>query len=316
MPPTTTDAGGQALADPFDARFELAVAGGALHVARSGPPANMAEAVVLAAHGITGSHMTWRTVARELAGRCDACLLAPDLRGRGRSASLPGPFGFAAHMEDLIAVLDQVGAERVVLVGHSMGAYLVARMAADHPERVASVVLADAGLPFPAPPEDPDDVLDAVVGPAVTRLATIFASAEEYVAGWRKNPAFAKAWDGDVEAYVRYDVVSDGHLTRSVVSEEAVRADSRELLLDDATRLALDRVRAPIRLLRAPRGLQDDAFPMIPQEFLEALRVERPEVVVDEVPRVNHYTLVLGDTPGPARVAAAIEAAIRDDAIA
>jgi pimeloyl-ACP methyl ester carboxylesterase len=59
---------------------------------------------VLAVHGIAGSHMVWRTVAREITGRTRACLLAPDLRGRGRSAGLPDPFGMATHISDLTAV--------------------------------------------------------------------------------------------------------------------------------------------------------------------------------------------------------------------
>jgi len=75
---------------------------------------------VLAAHGVTASLMTWRTVARELDG--GACLLAPDLRGRRRSAALPGPYGMAVHVADLLAVLDHVGAASVVLAGPSMGA--------------------------------------------------------------------------------------------------------------------------------------------------------------------------------------------------
>ena len=52
--------------DPFHARFEVPAAGGALNVARSGPQPGEAEALVLAVHGITASHMAWRSVAREL----------------------------------------------------------------------------------------------------------------------------------------------------------------------------------------------------------------------------------------------------------
>src|SRR5207302_1602620 len=123
--------------DPFHAHFEVPVAGGALNVARSGPLPSACQAVVLAVHGVTASHMAWRTVARELAARTRACLLAPDLRGRGSSAGLPSPYGLATHMSDLTAVMDHAGAERAVLVGHSMGAHIVTRLAAEHPKRAA-----------------------------------------------------------------------------------------------------------------------------------------------------------------------------------
>ena len=82
------------------------VAGGDLFVARwgSGPP-------VLAVHGITGSHAAWPWVADRLAGAVS--LIAPDLRGRGASNGLPGPFGMAAHAADLVAVLDHLEADRL-----------------------------------------------------------------------------------------------------------------------------------------------------------------------------------------------------------
>jgi lipase len=298
--------------DPFGVRAAVPVAGGKLLVARAGPPVGAGEATVLALHGISASHMTYRTVARELAGRMRASLLAPDLRGRGRSAHLPPPFGIRAHVADLLAVLDHAGARRVVLVGHSSGAYLAARLAAEHPERAAALVLLDAGLPSVTPPTDPDSMLEAVVGPAIERLRMRFASTDDYVAGWRAHPAFARGWSADVEAYARYEVVGDGRTVRCVVSEEAVRADARDLLLDEPTLTALDRVQAPVHLLGAPRGLVDDDNPTMPRPLVAIFRSHHPGVRFEEVEDVNHYTLVMGDSPGPARVAAAIQQAAQE----
>jgi lipase len=247
--------------------------------------------------------MTWRTVARELDDR--TCLLAPDCRGRGGSASLPGPYGIATHVADLIAVLDHVGIPSALLLGHSMGAYVVARLAAEHPERATALVLLDAGLPFPRP-DDPRELADSAVASAITRLAITFPSADDYVRGWRAHPAFAHAWDEDVEQYARYDLVEDGHVARYGASATAVQTDSTEMVLDEVNRTALDRVRAPVRLLRAERGLFDDD-PLIPSEALAVFASSHPSVRVEEVAGVNHYTLVMGRSPGPRRVAAAIE---------
>jgi lipase len=292
--------------DPYGARFEVPVSGGALHVARAGPPPEAAECVVLAAHGVTASLMTWQTVVRGLDAR--VCLLAPDLRGRGRSAMLPGPYGMAVHVADLIAVLDHAGAPAAVLMGHSMGAYLAARLAAEHPERAKGLVLLDAGLPL-ARPDDPSRMLDSAVTNAVMRLGITFASADQYIEGWRAHPAFANAWDEDTEAYARYDLVEEGRVARCVASAAAVRADSRDMVLDEATRTALERVRAPAQLLRAERGLFDDD-PLIPADALHAFAATHPSVHVEEVADVNHYTLIMGRSPGPARVVAAIEALV------
>lgn len=300
--------------DPFAVRHDVAVAGGALAVARSGPPVAEAAGVVLAVHGVTASHLAWRTVARELAAAEPMALLAPDLRGRGHSAGLPGPFGMAAHVADLVAVLDAAGVERAVLVGHSMGAYVVARLAADHPERTAAVVLADGGLPLPLPEgESPDAILEKVVGPAIARLRQTFASRDAYIAQWRAHPALADAWNADVEAYAGYDVTGQPGAVRCVVSAEAVTVDSAELLDAEVARGTLDRVRAPLWLLRAARGFRnEDDQPFISAEALRAFAAEHPDAGVEDVAGVNHYTLTLGEGPGPARVASTIRAAVHD----
>jgi pimeloyl-ACP methyl ester carboxylesterase len=290
--------------DPFELRFEVPVLGGTLHVARAGPPVGAADCVVLAAHGVTASLLTWRSVARRLDNRI--CFLAPDLRGRGRSAALPGPYGMAAHVADLIAVLDHVKAQSAVLVGHSMGAWVAARLAAEQPDRTAGLVLLDAGLPFERP-DDPGALLDSAVANAVLRLSITFPSADQYVQGWRAHPAFASAWDADIEAYARYDLVEHGGVARCVASGAAVRTDSTEMLLDDRNRTALERVPGPIRLLRAERGLFDDD-PLIPSDALRTFAASHPSVRVEDVAEVNHYTLVMGHGRGPQRVVAAIEA--------
>jgi pimeloyl-ACP methyl ester carboxylesterase len=293
--------------DRFACRLEVPVAGGTLHVARAGTPD--AERVVLAVHGVTGSLMAWRTVARELDERI--CLLAPDLRGRGQSRRLPGPYGLAAHVADLIAVLDHMGAPSAVLVGHSMGAFLALRLAAEHPERALGVVLLDAGLPFAVP--DDTEQFDRAISSVAARLAITFPSTHRYVEAWRAHPGFKKAWDGDpqaaedLEAYARYDMVESGHVVRCASLAAAVRTDSKEMLTDDVTRTALDRVRAPVQLLRAERGLFD-AEPLIPADELQAFAAAYPSVRIEEVAGVNHYTLILGPRHGPQRVAAAIEA--------
>jgi pimeloyl-ACP methyl ester carboxylesterase len=292
-------------ADPYASRFDVPVSGGAVRVVRAGPRVEDAETVVLAIHGVTASLMTWRSLARELDD--GVCMLAPDLRGRGQSSKLPGPYGIEQHIADLMAILDYAGAPPVVLVGHSMGAYIAERLAADHPERATAVVMLDAGLPFPLP-EDPREMLDGAIASTVMRLAITFPSAELYVLGWRAHPAFAHAWNDDVEAYARYDVTEGGTVARCNASPEAVRTDTAEMVLDDRTRLALERVRAPVQLLRAERGLFDED-PLISAEELQAFAETHPSVHVEEVADVNHYTLVMGAGPGPRRVAAAIERA-------
>jgi lipase len=303
--------------DPFVTQFTVPVAGGVLNVARAGASVEGAERIAVAVHGITASHVAWRAVARELVEDTGLCVLAPDLRGRGRSARLPAPYGMAAYVADLVALLDHVSIRPLVVGGHSMGAYVAAQLAAYHPQRVSNLVLIDGGLPIPVPEDrDPEELLEATLGPALKRLGVTFPSREDYIAMWRAHPAFAAAWNRDVEAYVQYDLeaaptaeLPNG--VRSVVSHDAVRNDSRQLMLDEDTRTALSRVRAPVWLLRAPRGLQNEAeHPLLPRELLDEFAAAAPDAHVETVDDTNHYTVLLGDGVGPARVAEAFRAAL------
>ena len=301
----------QDMDEPFTSQCEVPVAGGRLTVARAGLQIRRADRVVLALHGITASHMAWRAVARGLIAEGATCVLAPDLRGRGASSHLPAPYGSAAHVADLLKVLDYLDLPPVSLAGHSMGAYVAARFAVEHPERVLSLLLLDGGLPIPVPPDkEPDEALVSTLGPALKRLGQTYATREEYVSMWRMHPAFAHAWNADVEAYVNYDLgpaldaPAPGGV-RSVVSPDAVWTDGRELIVDEPTREAAYRVRTPIRLLRAPRGLLDDDRPLIPRQVLKDFALARPDAALEDVPDTNHYTLLLGEGPGPARVVAA-----------
>jgi pimeloyl-ACP methyl ester carboxylesterase len=289
---------------PENPSAEVPVAGGSLAVFRFGE----GSPTVLAVHGITANSHTWPAVARALDGR--ASVLAPDLRGRGASNELPGPTGMAAHARDMLAVLDHFALERAVLVGHSLGAYILARLAADHPERVAALVLVDGGLTLPVTePVDPQAFAEAFLGPALARLRMTFASREDYHAWWRRHPAFAsgEVEDADLDAYADHDLIGSPPELRSSVSEAAVRGDAGDLLTmgEPAHRLAV-----PTTLVCAPRGLLDEPNPMQPTELVQAWAAEAPQQRrMLPVPDVNHYTLVLGRRGAPA-VAAAVEEAL------
>jgi lipase len=291
------------------------VSGGVLAVAHAGPAPDRADAVVLAIHGVTSNLMVWRSVARQVADGAGVSIVAPDLRGRGESVALPGPYGIAAHVEDMLAVLDHFGVRRAVLAGHSMGAWVAARLAGEHPERTAGLVLVDGGPSVEAvTPETAGAIRAVMVGPALARHAIPWPSPDAFLDFWRQHPAFAQAWNDDVEAYVLHDLAGDPGAMRYVINMGAVEADSDEMLSDPTNRTSMDRVHVPVSLLRAPRGTMDDDNPLISLPVLEAFGAEHPDAHVEDVEGVNHYTVVLGDSPGPARVAAAIEAAATDAA--
>lgn len=116
-------------------RIDVPVDGGELATFRLGS-ASSDPPLVLAIHGITSSSRSWLAVADAVGDA--AALIAVDLRSRARSNELPGPLGIGAHVRDMLAVLDHFGLRRAVVVGHSLGAFIAARLAIAHPERVGA----------------------------------------------------------------------------------------------------------------------------------------------------------------------------------
>ncbi len=285
-------------------RIDIAVAGGRLATYRLGPDD---PSPVLAIHGITSSSRTWLAPARALGGR--ASLLAVDLRGRGQSGELPPPFGLDAHVLDMIAVLDQLGLAQAVIVGHSLGAYIAARLATTRPDRVKRLVLVDGGLPIPGTTDaDPEEFMQAFLGPSLERLSQTFPDLATYRAWWARHPAFAGAdiLAEDLDAYAAHDLVGDPPHMRSPVNPQAVRDDGRDLFGE----LDADRLTLPATLLCAPKGMIDDPNPMQPLAAVQAWAAADPgRRHAIQVPGVNHFTIALG-AQGATQVAAAVRQAV------
>lgn len=283
-------------------RLDVPVAGGTLAAFQFGS-ASADAPLVLAVHGITGNAYYWLPVARELAGRVR--FVAVDLRGRGDSRELPGPFGTPAHAADLACTLDHLGADTALVTGHSLGAYITARFAIDHPDRLSAAVLVDGGLPIPGSENvEPQAFVNAFLGPTLQRLGMRFADREAYLAFWDAHPAFAgKAIPAeDFAAFADHDLTGESAELRSTVAEAAVRGDAAELHSAGKPAYAM---KPPATMLVAPRGLQDNPEPMVPLALAEEWAAGAPERRrVVAVPDTNHYTIVMG--PGAKLVAGAI----------
>jgi pimeloyl-ACP methyl ester carboxylesterase len=147
-------------AGPEAPRHRTVVANGiSLHVAEagSGPP-------VILAHGFPELWYSWRHQIGVLA-KAGYRVLAPDMRGYGGTER---PSDVAAYdidrlAGDLVGLLDDVGEDRAVFVGHDWGAPVVWHVALAHPERARGVV--GMSVPFvPRPGLSPTRLLRAWAG--------------------------------------------------------------------------------------------------------------------------------------------------------
>ena len=101
----------------------------------TGPP-------VLLVHGFPLDHTMWSAQIDALAARYR--VIAPDLRGFGRSGVTPGVVTMQQHADDLARLLDELDAGgRLVFCGLSMGGYIGWQFWRKHGDRLAGLILCD-----------------------------------------------------------------------------------------------------------------------------------------------------------------------------
>ena len=90
-------------------------------------------------HGYPLDHTIWEPLVALLENDFD--LILPDLRGFGESQVVGTDFAMADFATDVAVQLDQLGIEKAVVVGHSMGGYVALAFARSYPTRVLGLGL-------------------------------------------------------------------------------------------------------------------------------------------------------------------------------
>ncbi len=199
-------------------------------------------------------------------------VLAMDHRGHGDSDRDPeGRYGYDSLVADVEAMLEHLGIERLVVVGHSLGGRTAIRFAARHAERMAGLVIVDAG-----PDLDWRGVLK--IRDDAARAPDSFASVPEF----------------------------EGHLARALpmASPEVISRQARQALrerpdgrfepkLDPFFRRGVTQDASPDEMAKATQGESDelwDALAKIPCPTLvvrgaasDVLSPETADRMVDEV---------------------------------
>ena len=172
-------------------------------------------------------------------------VVAPDLRGRGGTDKPASGYTMPAHAADVVALLDTLGIDRVVLGGHSFGGFLAIYVAGHRPERVARLVVIDAAIRI-----NPN--VREMLGPSLGRLRRTFASADDYLEEIKRAPYMDGTWDWAMESYFRAELTAEADGTvRSATSSDAVTESMTQVLGEPWADLVA-RVPQPTLLVNAP----------------------------------------------------------------
>lgn len=145
--------------------------------------------LVLLIHGFSSNARVWNRTAAKLS-EAGYHVVAPDLRGHGKSSPAEAGFDMPTLSRDMAAVLDQVGREAIV-VGHSLGGNIAVELASEFPEKTLGLVLVAGGLIQSA---EPQDVCVAMLQPSAWDFP---------LDAWTKSFRGYAAGDPDAEEWIR-----------------------------------------------------------------------------------------------------------------
>lgn len=216
-----------------------------------GAPADRPSALLLHA---TGFHARlWDQVVAALP--TGTHVVAPDHRGHGRSAKPASLFDWAATSDFLLPLIDRFAGTLLVGCGHSMGAYVLTRLAAERPSAFRHLILID---PVIMPPEfypfDEQPVPDPTEHP-VARRRNRWDGWEAMNAHFAARPPYAHWRPEALADYCRYGLLpaADGagwELACPPQLEASVYLNA----LRTKPHLWFDRIVAPVSVIRAKTG--------------------------------------------------------------
>ena len=216
---------------------------------------------VVLVHGLGGAaREIWKHQLRELP---DFHLVSFDLRGSGSSEVTPGPYTIGLLVDDLRALVEAKGLDRIALVGHSMGGSIVLAYAARYPDDVRAVVAVGA------PSTLPDAARAGLAARAETVEAEGMAAVAATVAGNGVSPSFQAEQPDAFAAFVALLERNDAH---------GYAAQCRALVDLDLP-AELPRITAPVLLLS---GDKDGVSPPAATEATAALIPDSRFTIVDD----------------------------------
>lgn len=170
-------------------------------------------------------------------------LLAPDLPNFADSDRMPGEISIERYAEYLAGFCDELGFERLALLGHSLGGAVAQSLAVAQPERVERLILVASAAPGGHhTPEEHYPVLEGLEGQRQamgTALAATMPSRRPPYFGGIVEDALAlapEAITGNVRALERFDISTRTHTFTNPVLVLRGELDLPHLITEEVAR--------------------------------------------------------------------------------
>ncbi len=240
---------------------------------------------ILCAHGITANSRFWDCLASALAPHHR--VIAMDLRGRGLSDKPPKGYSVHRHCQDILALMNDQGLKRPVLMGHSLGAFISLVFAARYPKKIDRLILVDGGGKLS---KAQMAKVFAGIKPSLDRLGRVFPSLRAYLSQMRQAP-YLQLWNSYMEAYFRYEVEKVDGGVRSRVHPEHINEEAKNLVKENPRKF-YKRVEVPTLILRATKGMLAEDDLLLPEDVVERMVREIPNAKRVDIEGANHYSIL------------------------
>ncbi len=240
---------------------------------------------ILCLHGITANSRCFDYLASILTPKYR--VIAMDLRGRGQSDKPPTGYSMEHHLRDINCLLDDLGLDRVILMGHSLGAFISTVFGAKYPDRTEKIILVDGGGDLSE--EQMNKVFEGI-RPALERLGQIHPTADDYLSIMKEAP-YIQPWTPEIETYYLYEIEeTEGGVRTNIdplhIQEEALNV--RQLNIAEF----YPELKCPVLILRATEGLVNPDDILLPEDVIEKMIREIPKPEVVTVEGSNHYSII------------------------
>ena len=240
---------------------------------------------ILCIHGITASCRFWDCLASALAPHHR--VIAMDLRGRGLSDKPPTGYSIEHHCKDILALMEDQGLERPVLMGHSLGAFISLVFSAQYPQRVDRLILVDGGGKLS---ETQMARVFSGIKPSLDRLGQIFPSLEAYLAQMKQAP-YLQPWNSYMETYFRYEIEEVRGGVRSRVHPKHIEEEAKNLGKVDSSQF-YSKATSPTLILRATKGMLAEDDLLLPEDVADRMAREIPNARKVDIEGTNHYSIL------------------------
>ena len=240
---------------------------------------------ILCIHGLTANSRFWDCLASALAPRHR--IIAMDLRGRGLSDKPSSGYSVERHCKDVLAIMNDLGLEQPVLMGHSLGAFISLIFTAQYPGRIERLILVDGGGKLT---KTQMEKVFVGIKPSLDRLGKTFPSFENYISQMKLAP-YLEPWNSYMETYFRYEVEKVKGGLRSRVHPKHIEEEAENLGKVDS-RQFYKKVISPTLILRATKGLLSEDDLVLPKDVAKRMVHEIPNAKLVEVEGANHYSIL------------------------